>query len=45
MAVKSVSEKCNITVQLLVVISLISLVKYGKKGSIKSKRQERGLHF
>lgn len=37
MAVKSASEKCNITVQLLVIVSLISLVKYREKGSIDSK--------
>jgi hypothetical protein len=31
MAAKSVSEKCNITVQLLVIPSLILLVKYGER--------------
>lgn len=37
MAVRPVSEKCNVTIQLLVIISLISLVKYREKGSIDSE--------
>lgn len=37
MAVKSVPEKCNITVQLLVTVSFISLVEYGEKSSIDSE--------